>query len=200
MATPESYGTLSHLCASTAQLSAASTPRSWSLVRGLAAPQRPNAPSTCTQAPWACAAEMSGSIGSTAPVLTFPAWTQTSVGPLQPASTAGQRVRIHPTLAVGAHPLHPRLAQPQEAQRPQDGDVHLLADHDVDLRRPEQPLLGDVPSRPGQQRVPGRRQTGEVRHLPAGDEAHPASREIPKSAFSQRPAVSSSTATVGEAT
>ena len=94
-------------------------------------------------------------------------------GPVALLEHGRQRVRIHPPLRVRPHPLHPRLAQPEEAQRSQDGDVHLFADHHVDLRGPEQPPLRHVPAGAGQQRVTCGSEPGEVRHLAAGDEAHP---------------------------
>ena len=53
---PQSYGTLSHLCASVAHESARSTPATSSRRSRVAAAHSPNAPSTCTQAPCSCAA------------------------------------------------------------------------------------------------------------------------------------------------
>ena len=50
-ARPLSYGTLSHLCASVAQESACSAPAVRWRSAGEAAAHRPNAPSTCSQAP-----------------------------------------------------------------------------------------------------------------------------------------------------
>ena len=48
---PVSYGRFSHLWPSTTQESAASRPATRCSKAGLAAAQRPNAPSTCTHAP-----------------------------------------------------------------------------------------------------------------------------------------------------
>ena len=80
-AIPQSYGTLSHLCASVAHESARSTPSTrWRSESGRAA-QSPNAPSTCTHA-FGAASRASAIAwkGSNAPVLTSPACAQTIVG------------------------------------------------------------------------------------------------------------------------
>ena len=67
---------------------------------GAAAAHRPNAPSTCTQAPAACArCARSRRTGSNAPVFTLPACTQTIAGP----DSAGSAIGAHAALAVDRH-------------------------------------------------------------------------------------------------
>ena len=63
---------------------------------GTAAAHKPNAPSTWTHAPRACALATIAPIGSDAPVLTLPACAHTIVGPLpfdNAASSASVRMR-----------------------------------------------------------------------------------------------------------
>src|SRR5581483_2717179 len=85
---PESYGTFSHLCASTDQESARSAPATRCANRGLAAAQRPKAPSTCSHAPASAAAAAISAKESNAPVFTSPAWAQTIAGPPPSASAS----------------------------------------------------------------------------------------------------------------
>ncbi len=67
-------------------------------VPGAVVAQRPNAPSTCTHAPAACARSQISGKGSKAPVLTLPAWTQTTVGPEIGGSASA---RILPCASTG---------------------------------------------------------------------------------------------------
>ena len=71
--TPQSYPALGHLCASVAQESAFSNPWAKGAYLGETRAQRPNAPSTWTQAPCSFAAAQIWSAGSKAPVFTLPA-------------------------------------------------------------------------------------------------------------------------------
>ena len=68
-----SYGTFSHLWASTAHESASSTPFVRWRSAGLAAAHRPNAPSTCSHAPAARVFAAISASGSNAPLATSPA-------------------------------------------------------------------------------------------------------------------------------
>ena len=104
---PQSYGTLSHLCASVAQLSALSMPAVSRRSARDAPAHRPNAPSTCTHAPRGFTASQISPTGSNAPVLMLPAWVQTIAGPsirgssdgfIRPcASVATRRTRSRPS-------------------------------------------------------------------------------------------------------
>src|SRR5439155_322662 len=72
-------------------------PRFFAQPIGKAARQSPNAPSTCSQAPWRFAMSAIGSRGSNAPVFTLPDCAQTIVGALEPAITvASASGRIRP--------------------------------------------------------------------------------------------------------
>ena len=101
-AMPQSNGTLSHLWASVAHESASSTPCTRCRRAGLAAAQRPNAPSTCTHAPASRAAAHTSGIGSMPPPLTLPTCAITIAGPLPEASAvASASARIAPRSSVG---------------------------------------------------------------------------------------------------
>jgi len=101
-ASPESYGTLSHLCASVAHESARSRPATRCRWRGDAAAQRPNAPSTWNHAPTASAASAIAARSSQAPVLTLPACPLTIVGASERESTSGRSsARIRPWPSAG---------------------------------------------------------------------------------------------------
>ena len=115
IAMPQSYGTLSVLCASVAHESAASCPATRCRSRGDAAAHSPNAPSTCTQAPCSWATAMAGPNGSNAPECRLPACRQTIAGPLAAASALGQRVgSSRPSASAGDHR---RRAEAEVAQR-----------------------------------------------------------------------------------
>ena len=70
--------------------------------RGDAAAHRPNAPSTCTQAPASCAASIAGPKSSNAPEWMFPACRRTIAGPL-PAASVSRRAstRMRPCSSLG---------------------------------------------------------------------------------------------------
>ena len=95
-------------------------------------------------------------------------------GPAQRGQRAPQLVHVHPALAVGSHAHRAAAAQAEHAQRGDDGDVRLLADHDVHEGRAREAVLLDVPARAREHGVSARGQAGEVRHLTAGHEAHAA--------------------------
>ncbi len=104
-ASPQSYGTFSHLCASVAHESARSIPATLPRWRGLAAAHRPNAPSTCSHAPARSAMSATSSSGSIAPVLTLPACAHTISGPCAPTSTsdsASARIAPASSTATGS--------------------------------------------------------------------------------------------------
>ena len=95
---PQSYGTLSHLCASVDHESAPSCPAIRWRSDGTAAAHSPNAPSMWTQASGRSSRTiaMAAASGSKAPLFTLPAWRQTIVGPLaRPrfARNASRRMR-----------------------------------------------------------------------------------------------------------
>ena len=92
-ASPLSYGTFSHLCASVAHESACSTPSARYLSSGQARAHKPNAPSTCTHAPVSCARRQISATGSKAPVFTLPAWMHTIALPL---SGGNRSARMRP--------------------------------------------------------------------------------------------------------
>ena len=76
----------------------------------------------------------------------------------------------HPALVVGRHDRHPFTPESDQAERLAQGAVGLLADHDVDLRRTEQPVALHVPSVFVEQRVAGGRETTGVGHGRSGHE------------------------------
>ena len=140
---------------------------------GLAAAQRPNAPSTCTQArrPRGRAATIA-SKGSKAPLFTQPAWAQTIVGPVAEAvERVAERVGAQPALVVGGDDRDLVGADAQVAERDVDGDVALGTDHDPQRRRAGQPGALDVDADAGQHVVAGGGEADDVRHLGAGHQA-----------------------------
>ena len=109
--------------------------------------------------------------GSTAPVLTLPTCAHTIAGRSSRASSMhGERVHPHPPLGVRGDRLDRRGADAEEAQRPVDGAVPLLAREHADPRGTPQPRRAHVPSGPAEHGVQGGRQPGEVGHLRAGHE------------------------------
>ena len=82
-----------------------------------------------------------------------------------------QRRRLHAPLVVDRHAPDPFGAESEEPQRREDGDVRLLADHDVDLGCSEQAARFHVPACAPQQRVACSGERREVRHLATGHEA-----------------------------
>ena len=103
IASPQSYGTLSVLCASVDQESAASMPAVRCRSRGDAAAHRPNAPSTCTQAPASCATAIAARKSSNAPEWMLPACSSTIAGPLPAGQRLAQRVDPDAALLVARH-------------------------------------------------------------------------------------------------
>ena len=68
--------------------------------RGDAPAKRPNAPSTCTHAPWSCARAIASSNGSNPPECTLPAWSATTGGPpVAGRERTVERRRVQATLA-----------------------------------------------------------------------------------------------------
>src|SRR6266550_470374 len=132
---PLSYGTLSHLCASIAQESAAAKPPMRCARAGAAAAQSPNAPSTCTQAPAAFACGMILSAGSNAPVLTLPACRQTSV---LSSSGGSASARILPWPSTGT-----RITR----SRPRPTSISALSTLTW-TSSPTTTLIGGAPNRP----------------------------------------------------
>ena len=91
--------------------------------------------------------------GSKAPVLTLPACAQTIVGPCSGGS-ASARMRPWPSTGTRTTRLRPK---PEQAERLDQRRVRLLADHDRDRRRAEQPVGLDVPAAARRARRGGRR-------------------------------------------
>ena len=91
-------------------------PSTSAVVRGLAAAQRPNAPSTCTHASFAFAAPPIASKSSHAPVFTLPACAQTIVGPGSSAvsASASAAASIAPFASAGISTI---AASPRPSRR-----------------------------------------------------------------------------------
>ena len=173
IARPESYGTLSHLCASVAHESARARCRR--PARAAPEPRPPTGRTRRRRAPTRRArarCRRSRPIGSLAPVLTLPACAQTIVGP-------SHRRRARPR-------AHRRACGPD--RRPERARSRRCRSRGSAARRPPrcalrrrrsrgsrgaplQPLRLDVPAGAAQHFVTRRRQAGEVRHVAAGDEA-----------------------------
>ena len=134
------------------------------------------------------AMSMTAARSSNAPVLTSPACAHTIVG--ASVSTSGGSARhVHPPLAVGGdHHLLLR-PDPEEPERARHRHVALGSDDHPERRRTGEPSRGKIPAGTRVDRVPRRREAGDVRHLAAGDERerrvrgqpeeldHPAARE-----------------------
>ena len=101
----------------------------------------------------------------------------------------GERRHVHPRLAVGGdHDLLLR-SDPEEPERARHRHVALGSDDHPERRRTDEPSRGKIPAGTRVDRVPRRREAGDVRHLAAGDERerrvrgqpeeldHPAARE-----------------------
>ncbi len=82
----------------------------------------------------------------------------------------GQVVDVDPALVVGVHLDQRVLAEAEVADRSVDGVVAVVADDDPHARGVEEPPLGHVPARAGQDDMPGCGEARVVRHHPAGDE------------------------------
>jgi hypothetical protein len=82
-----------------------------------------------------------------------------------------ERIGAHPPLVVGGHDPHGIGAEAEEANRPVDRAVAVLADDDGDRRRAVQAGSLDVPAGCGEDVVAGRREAGPVGHLGARREA-----------------------------
>ena len=90
---------------------------------------------------------------------------------LQGLEQFGQAVATHPTLRIGFHPVHGACAESEVAQGYVDRDMRFGRSDQVQWRSADQPIGLDIPADAAEQRMPGRRQAGEIRHLAAGDEA-----------------------------
>ena len=168
---PQSYGTLSHLCASVAHESASSAPRTRWRRAGLAAAQRPNAPSTCTHAPAVRASRQTSSSGSIAPPLTLPAWATTIAGsPGDAASacaSASARSAPPASTATGSTQPVPRPSRRSARSTVTWRSAPASTPHP---RRPDQPVALDVVPHGGQHAMARRGEAGDVGHLATGDE------------------------------
>ena len=120
----------------------------------------------CSHAPASRVRSAISANGSKAPVLTLPACAHTIV----PSVSRRKRVAAHAPLAVHWHPHEPVAAEPDEAERLDQRGVRLLADHDRDRRRTEQPVRLDIPVPTREHRVPGCDERAEVGHRGARDE------------------------------
>ena len=85
---------------------------------------------------------------SNAPVFTSPACAQTIVGVRRSAARPRASSDAHPSLVVGGYDELLRAADPEQAQRPVEGDVALLADDDPERRRAGEAVLAEVPADP----------------------------------------------------
>ena len=139
---------------------------------GLAAAQRPKAPSTCAQAPWSWATALAAARSSNAPLFTLPAWRQTIVGPAGPAaSTRARSVDVDRALVVGRHRLDDVGAQAEEAQGAVDRGVALAVGHHAHRRASGEAAALDVPAHGGEHVVAGRGEGHGVGGLAAGHES-----------------------------
>ncbi len=86
----------------------------------------------------------------------------------------GQRVDSDSTLVVDGNGL--RTAEAEISQREVDGFVPLSADEHVDPRRSSHSVVADIPANPGEHRATCGCQAREVRHHRSGHEAHISSR------------------------
>jgi hypothetical protein len=86
------------------------------------------------------------------------------------AQALAEDVGAHGAALVDRDDIEAPLAEPEDPQRPIDGDVPLFADDQPHARRTDQPVPLDVPSGLCQHPVPRRRERGHVRHLTARDE------------------------------
>ena len=103
---------------------------------------------------------------------------------------AHDRVVVEPRHPVDAHSAstidrnadHALAPQAEQRQRLEDAHVDRFADEHRDRRRSKQALGLDIPRLPGEERVSGRRQAGEIRLRRAGDEPRAAFRRQPQEA------------------
>jgi hypothetical protein len=80
-----------------------------------------------------------------------------------------QAVGPHATLAVDRHPHDAAPSQPQDRQRFEQADVHLVAHHHRQRGRREQAVLFDVPALAGEEGVAG---GGQADQVPRGGSGH----------------------------
>ena len=163
---PQSYGTLSHLCASVVHESARSTPATrWRSARADGRPQPERAVDVEPGARGLGARRRSPSAGRTAPVFTSPAWAQTIVGPpVAERRRAARRRRIRPWSSACDAPM--RRAEPEQPQRAVDGARAAARRRARGSRgAPAEPVALDVPADRVEHVVARRRERGHVRHL-----------------------------------
>ena len=138
---------------------------------GAAAAQRPNAPSTWSQAtmlPRRGRRSTSKRIERSS--VDLPGLRADDRRPLEPREGFGEGRVDHPTLLVGADPNRGLRAEAQEAQGGEHRHVRLLPQDHVELRGALQSSHLDIPAG-ARSWAPRCRQAGEVRHLGAGGEA-----------------------------
>ena len=156
--TPQSYGTFSHLCASTVIESACSTPSVRWRDSGAIRAKRPNAPSTCSQARPSRVSSAICAMGSKSPALTSPALAITIAGCVV-VERGGERVEVHAPCPVAREPSHVAAAQAEHSDRLDRGRVDVAAGQD-----PAAPVRPRGP--PPRRRRPAARPTSSV--LPRG--------------------------------
>ena len=91
--------------------------------------------------------------------------------PVCPAELVPERFHDHPALLVGRNLMDGGSADSEEPQRPVERRVSILPGDHADQRRAVQAVTLYIPSNTGKEVVTGRGETGEVSHLPAGDES-----------------------------
>ena len=148
IAIPQSYGTLSVLCASVRpRVGRSRSPATRCRSRGEAAAHSPNAPSTCTQAP--CVVRQLDRLGERVerPGVQVAGLQADDQSARRPSASAAARAsgRIRPCSSAGDRG---RRAEPEVAQRQVDGVVPLRADEHAHPRRAGQAVAGRGPSRP----------------------------------------------------
>ena len=162
---------------------------------GDSAANRPNAPSTCSQAPYRWARSARSASGSKSPALGSPAVAISTAG--APSSSASRRriaVEVDPADVVAGEHLDRVLAVAEQLQRLAGAGMHVAAGEHRHPGQPGQPVRGHVHAVPLAPPVGGQGEPGEV-----GERGARGQRAAPARAAARPAARSQSSATVSTA-
>ena len=112
----------------------------------------------------------------------------------------GEKFGAHAALRIGWNADDTVATQASDSGGFQQRSMDFVTNYDRELRRAEKALSLDVPAFPGEQRVAGGKQAGDIRHGCAGYECTSGMGRKPKRSRTQPRAISSSVAPTGDIT
>ncbi len=137
-------------------------------VRGETAAQSPKAPSRCTHAPATRARGAISRDGIESTRIHVPRLETNDRGPFEETFVEG--IGSHASLVIDGNRRHPVSAEAEKAEGLQKRRVNFGAHDDANLRRTEEALLFDVPSRAGEHVMASGDEAGKIPHGGSGDE------------------------------